>query len=529
MYLTIKEALAVYPFSESRLVAGANRLDRGITAVNIMDAPDIQNWVKEGELLLTTAFILKDNIDKAITLLRQLDKKSCAGLAIKLGRYWKEIPQAIIDTANQLDFPLFELPYSFTFSDQIKALYSEAHLQKEKWLSEKILIQKELITFPHENKDIDQYLEIVAKIIQHPFAVLTTTGDFLFNQTNQSEKELLQKWKDINKEPKKIKHADTYYQMELQDEQRQFGYLFIISEQDISKEEEMLFGQIGEILSDYFSKIYATQPEKLKEYSFNKWVKSFLNKQITLETLREKLDEQDQKLLEMPFWIVLIDHDTASTKLPIHDITIELEKHAYFKSYEMKHFHWNDYQFSIIFDPEATNRVFQRTNLFLPIFEEILGRTNSKQMLKLITSRQYNQLDALFDAFEECLHAKDLAAELDYNDDVIIVEELDFFSLFRHIPDQLMETFYQNIFESLLHDSTNFEKDMLATLETFIECNGNIKEVANRLFIHRNTVLYRLDKISNLLNIDLKNIDDLLRIKMALTFLQIKNIRQISS
>ncbi|WP_413775115.1 helix-turn-helix domain-containing protein [Gracilibacillus pellucidus] len=56
-----------------------------------------------------------------------------------------------------------------------------------------------------------------------------------------------------------------------------------------------------------------------------------------------------------------------------------------------------------------------------------------------------------------------------------------------------------------------------------------LKEVATILFIHRNTVLYRLNKISSILRIDIKNNDDLLRIKMALRFLQMNALKKQSS
>ncbi|MFD2656347.1 PucR family transcriptional regulator [Gracilibacillus thailandensis] len=523
MHLTIKEALTAYPFSQSRLVAGENITQRSIKAVNIIDAPDIQNWVKEGELLLTTAYILQDNMEKAIQLIKQLDKKRCAGLAIKLGRYWKEIPQTIIDTANQLDFPIFELPYSYTFSDQIKALYYKADQQKEMSLRKKILSQIELPMFEHHYKDIDQYLMIVAKFIKYPFVIFTTDSEILYNKTNLSDNEILKNWFEHNYEQnQQINH------IELKHSEMKYGDLLIINEnrEDIIEEDVILFEQIGEILTDYLSKVYTSHPEAIQEQTSNILLKRYLEDEVTTEYLKSHLSQKENKLLQMPYWIILIDHHAELSPRDIASYRTELEVHPHFKSYKIKHLIWNEYLVSIIFDSTSESRVFQKTNLFLPVFDEILKRINIKQNIKLVVSKQHNHLNSFSTAINECLYAKELAKDLQYNNHVIIAEDLDFFSLYRHIPDPLMETFYKRIFEIFLHDSTNFKKDMLVTLEAYLECNGNIKEVAHRLFVHRNTVIYRLDKVSSLLKINLKNIDDLLRIKMAFTFLQIKNIRQ---
>lgn len=85
MQLTVKEALQVYPLSEAKLVAGGEGTSRMMKSVNVMDAPDIADWIKSGEMLFTTAFIMKDSETDALRLMRRLNERGCAGLGIKLG------------------------------------------------------------------------------------------------------------------------------------------------------------------------------------------------------------------------------------------------------------------------------------------------------------------------------------------------------------------------------------------------------------------------------------------------------------
>lgn len=56
MSVTVRDALRMEPLCRARLVAGEDGLDREITSVNVMEVPDIVNWVKPGALLLTTAY-----------------------------------------------------------------------------------------------------------------------------------------------------------------------------------------------------------------------------------------------------------------------------------------------------------------------------------------------------------------------------------------------------------------------------------------------------------------------------------------
>nr|WP_243429180.1 helix-turn-helix domain-containing protein [Clostridium pascui] len=54
----------------------------------------------------------------------------------------------------------------------------------------------------------------------------------------------------------------------------------------------------------------------------------------------------------------------------------------------------------------------------------------------------------------------------------------------------------------------NLDKEIIITIEEFINCGLNISDTAKNLYIHRNTLIYRLDKIYKDTNFDLRNFKD---------------------
>src|SRR5688500_3183385 len=58
--------------------------------------------------------------------------------------------------------------------------------------------------------------------------------------------------------------------------------------------------------------------------------------------------------------------------------------------------------------------------------------------------------------------------------------------------------------------------DLLHTLRAYFRCNGNVLETADRLFLHRNSVLYRLQRIEELLQVDMKDYQVRLALGLAL-------------
>ena len=84
--ISVGEAMSLPSLARGRLVAGHRGLDRRISSVNMMEVPDIGGYVRAGELLVTTAYPLRDDARSMHQLVLMLAGKVLAGLALKPGR-----------------------------------------------------------------------------------------------------------------------------------------------------------------------------------------------------------------------------------------------------------------------------------------------------------------------------------------------------------------------------------------------------------------------------------------------------------
>lgn len=124
MGMRVEELMAWPPLSSARLVAGSAGIYRVVDSVNMMDAPDIVEWIRPGEFLLTTAFGIKDDLDAQQTFISRLSERGCSGVAIKTKRYFDAIPEPMILQANALELPLFELPYQDSLGEVARQVLS---------------------------------------------------------------------------------------------------------------------------------------------------------------------------------------------------------------------------------------------------------------------------------------------------------------------------------------------------------------------------------------------------------------------
>ena len=100
MSLTVNQILHTEGFEEFRVICGNCGINREVSCVSVMDAPDIYNWLQGGEILLTSGYILKDNMDYLLELIEKIAQKGAAALFIKLGRFIDDIPEKVKKRAD---------------------------------------------------------------------------------------------------------------------------------------------------------------------------------------------------------------------------------------------------------------------------------------------------------------------------------------------------------------------------------------------------------------------------------------------
>nr|WP_255429998.1 PucR family transcriptional regulator [Streptomonospora sp. PA3] len=122
--LSVADALSLSSLAGAEVLAGAEGLDRVIQRLNVMEVPDILPWVKPNELLLTTGYPLRSAGDLA-GLVRDLDERGLAAVAIKLGRYVDTLPPEVLGTADSLGLPLLRLSGAVAFDDVLNQLLTD--------------------------------------------------------------------------------------------------------------------------------------------------------------------------------------------------------------------------------------------------------------------------------------------------------------------------------------------------------------------------------------------------------------------
>ncbi len=123
-------------------------------------------------------------------------------------------------------------------------------------------------------------------------------------------------------------------------------------------------------------------------------------------------------------------------------------------------------------------------------------------------------LRSLADSYKEAQTAIDVGKVFDTEKSIINYENLGIGRLIYQLPTTLCEIFLSEVFKKNSIDS--LDQETLFTINKFFENNLNVSETSRKLFVHRNTLVYRLEKIKKLTGLDLRQFDHAIVFKVAL-------------
>ena len=123
-------------------------------------------------------------------------------------------------------------------------------------------------------------------------------------------------------------------------------------------------------------------------------------------------------------------------------------------------------------------------------------------------------LRSLADSYKEAQTAIEVGKVFDTEKSIINYENLGIGRLIYQLPTTLCEIFLSEVFKKNTIES--LDQETLFTINKFFENNLNVSETSRKLFVHRNTLVYRLEKIKKLTGLDLRLFDHAIVFKVAL-------------
>ncbi len=146
----------------------------------------------------------------------------------------------------------------------------------------------------------------------------------------------------------------------------------------------------------------------------------------------------------------------------------------------------------------------------------ILDMLNTEAMTKVYVAfgTIVNEIKDVSRSYKEAKMALDVGKIFYNGRNVVAYNQLGIGRLIYQLPMPLCKMFIREIFDGKSPD--DFDEETLTTINKFFENSLNVSETSRQLYIHRNTLVYRLDKLQKSTNLDLRVFEDAITFKIAL-------------
>ena len=156
--------------------------------------------------------------------------------------------------------------------------------------------------------------------------------------------------------------------------------------------------------------------------------------------------------------------------------------------------------------------------LMIGCFEEVLDHAQSiKDTIGSIVSGKcyisYCEVDNYFKLkkyYEDTLYKIELAIKYNIIESIFDSNRL----ILEGIIDSVSDNMKKDIYDKFKNGISKLDNEMIRTMEVFFKCGLNISEAAKELYIHRNTLIYRLDKIQKYTNYDIRDFNEAVLLKI---------------
>ncbi|MEK4627300.1 MAG: PucR family transcriptional regulator ligand-binding domain-containing protein [Solibacillus sp.] len=498
--LTVQEVLNRKHFESAKVVAGNAGLSHVIKWIHIMEVTDVKQLIKGNELILTTGVVLKDNEQGFLQFVKQLSNLEVAGLCVELGMYIEVIPERVINLANQLDFPIIVFEEIVPFVEITQDLHTGIiHQQYD--------VLKQLEDYSQKiNKHVLKVNDKV-KILQYMQKYLNVNVFFEINKgTSLSIPD-----KKIENSKDYIKGLNSKYWVsnELNLFDQVYGTIYIYSEKkEITDLDSLILDRTVVTLSQFVLRDLYIE-EKLESEN-RKFFEKWLDGQNSNEEMLFFIEEIDCNLKHNGWMVMIHQLKRRNIKKDLTNYKINLRQ-----SLQKEGF----YTF-----------IVEQSQCLIFILSDLGQESTYKERMKRAMNEIINQyrLDTLIAVGKYVYHYNELKESFQTAQDSLQIrmknmnlsyfyDELTLYHMVKVLQTNtiLMQMAKEKIEKLSFYDQKH-NSNLIQTLNMYLQCNGLKKETAEKLFIVRQTLYHRLEKIEQIIGSDFMEYENRLCLEIML-------------
>jgi purine catabolism regulator len=534
--LTLRQALKLACFRQATVIAGEKGLDRIVHRVHVVDIPDATYAWGSGALLLTAGYGLKDSPKRQAALIPTLVRHELVGMVFSIGWYFDQVPDVIRRAADEHHFPLLTVPPEVQFITITERLYTEIVSEQFALKERADDIHHRLTRLVLEGGDLSAVAQTLTHILERSVLIDSAGFEVLAHAEHGPMDESRQRVLRLGRTPpeivQRIMRRGIY--AEVQQKMRHvrlpampdlgmtmervvapivvggdiYGYIWIVAG-------DRPLTDLDELAIDHAATVAALV--LLKEQAVRE-AEQAVRGDLLAQLLRldSKLDSNTLERAHLAGYrtdhphqaLFVISRPAAAGALA--QLATQIER---------KLRHWGEWGLVVARERGIAVIVESRANATASALAQrlVAELNNAAQPLMIGAGQVYPNEKSLRRTYEEALEAAEIGQRLGNSARVVNFWELGLLDWLYRLPTDALEgNPYLRKVEILSEHDARTRGELTLTLETYLEYGGALAEAATALNVHRNTLLYRLGRIEEIADVDLRDTRQRINLYVAL-------------
>lgn len=536
MTLMVRDVLNLPIFKTAKIKTGMDVLKHfHVDWISAIEGP-VENFIRKDEFILTTGMGCENDPTKLLEFVRDVDDSGASALAIATGRFIFDIPDEVIQFAEERDFILIDLPWEIRFADILREVMDKINEEQAGIAARSSAIQQKLLDFVVQGKDLSYIVAHVEKVLD--CSILFTDAKGRVKVGKSDTKGLQHLWDKlaIDGHPKELSEYEQLHHMQKLEHdgtallQKQifsgdnsqgnfiilFKKKFELTETDlpiiehlaaaaalwISRENAIVETEIR--LRNEFIWSLAKLPDfprenihsRAKLYGYN-----LKQPYACIVGQSENIDALSDRSFDY--------HESERSELKSILYYIEEEIRYAAKAVQRRVAFTFDEDQLIIFLEVGDEAVQGAVNHFLDLVEKRLNVLLPEEIFSWGIGKHLDGIMLFHESYKKAKSALDMGRKQKGPGNRVDFTDTRMNQLLLNLAhnDEVQQLTLETITPLIEYDKKR-DMDLIETFIAYNKQNGNVSQTARILNLHRQSLLYRLRKIETLTNLMLMKPDD---------------------
>ena len=557
---TVADFLKLSEIQAIRLLAGAGGVGRIISRTSFIDNPDTFDWMTPGEFVLSTGYLFPEGEDQQRRILQQMVEIGCSGLAVKTNRYLREIPLCMIEEADALDFPLLELPYGHSLASVADITNRHLYQIYDEKMARPMAIQRQLNIASIRPDSLHEIARVSVAYMGNPVLILDSNWRLLA-------------WEDCPQNPYPLRESLTLkrkaavlpqefiesipdtldrfrkpitrrYSLENNNQiicrvvpvsvydSSTYGYIVVWETvRTLDAADYIALEQVA--VSVAIERIRARENEEAKVRSRREFFDDLLSGNFESLSAARAMAELHGLRSDTPYRCLLVRYarDSAEERIAPQKLGLEGERCMEICLHTAKELclsvmgvPYSAYAVLLLASPAGERESEKQARRYAEALYDALAAQFSPKSF-IIVGVSADDITQIPETYRD-LHsiAKILRGSTTYPPIIFAEDYSAVMLLEKYVDRKNLADFVRKTLGALEDYDRENHSRLLMTLDVYFSKSGNITEVAKEMYIHRNTCIYRMEKIKTILQDDFSNPMKLLNYQIALWVMKFLNL-----